>query len=386
MFVAAVSIAILSTGTIDFYVDGPGFVRFVREGRSVYSRDVQLTYADSQIRHEGGLALNPSIHLGSAPDDLRVDLDGRLFGTLGESEVELGRIVLALFPDDVRPVVSGGFVVSPIRPKIKAPGTDGAGVIRMGKRPRRGVTARRTPNDADQKPRNDQWAGAPKIELLAEAVIDGNRIVLGQIATISASETLKQKIGQVSIGLTPAFGVSTRLSRDLVLLRLRSAFKDADAYELIGATSVTVKRKSQLIPHDRFVEAAIAAATQQISEDATYASTKPAPSMAAPFGEVELIAESVRSSGSTVTAVVALFVDGKRINSRTIKLDSSDPFGKIRIGQTVKVIVRSNAASVVTTGTVKGKNAAARTVTVRTATGAMLEGVVTAVGVVEVAA
>ena len=224
------------------------------------------------------------------------------------------------------------------------------------------------------------------IELLAEAVIEGDRILLGQIANVSASETLKRRLEQVSIGLTPAFGVSTRLSSDLVLLRLRSTFKDADAFELLGATTVAVKRKAQLIAHDRFVDAAIAAALKQISEDAIYVSTKAAPSMAAPFGQTELIAESVRSSGSTVTAVVALFVDGKRINSRTVKLDSSDPFGKIRIGQTVKVIVRSNAASVETTGTVKGKNAAARTVTVRTATGAVLEGVVIAVGVVEVAA
>lgn len=365
------ALAVFSPLTLPVSVDGDGYMRFTRDGRVVYSKQTTLTVVDGKVASTDGPLLNPRVQVADGATELRVDLEGHLYATFSSGEKEIGRIAIALFPEDVRPVVDRGFLVSSYRPEIVDPGTKTAGLIRTLTS---GNTVHETP----------VTNGVVEIRLLPLAEVSTSSFLLRDIAEVVADEATKARLESLEVSTTPALGGTLKMSPEMVRLRLLRHTKDAEKFKFSGANQVEVTRKGQEVTHHMFVEAALAAARDKFGPETPVSSDSTGPTIRVPMGKVELVGEDVKESGTRAIVRVAILVDGERINSRTVTVDKTDALSKLSIGATVKVLVKSSAAVVETTGRVRSIDHFNKTVTVMTETGAELIGKAVAPGTIEV--
>jgi len=90
------------------------------------------------------------------------------------------------------------------------------------------------------------------------------------------------------------------------------------------------------------------------------------------------------SSNGKINVQVDVVVDGKPFNGRMVCLESKSEAILVNVGQTVRLIVRSNGAVVETSGQVKSVDKSNGTVTVLSSTGATMVGRATSANTVEV--
>lgn len=372
MLTTLIGLVIAAQTTV--HVDGDGFLRFVGDGnKSLYAKEAVLTVNDGRLSHERGFAVYPRMQISGSPSSLRIDLEGHVFATYSGVEQRLEKsIVLAIFPDDVRPVVENGFVVSSFRPARAVPGINGAGVIRTGKLGQGTATPVTTSN------------GLVKITLYETAEVATGNFTLGDIAEISADPATKLRLEAVEISRAPVLGSTFRMSHSMVKSRLRRHDKNVDKYEMVGPNQIAITQKGQTVTHAQFIEAAIAEASTGLAENSVLKSARQQKPLIAPLGDLELVSENVSSSGSRISVVIAIYIDGKRYNSRTVSLENHNPISKMRIGQSVKVLVKSSAATVQTTGKIRSIDPSTNTVLVKTVTGAELLCTVIETNIVEV--
>ncbi|HXH61723.1 MAG TPA: hypothetical protein VNI20_10245 [Fimbriimonadaceae bacterium] len=356
--------------TVSVSVDGDGYIRFVRDGRTVYAKSADLVIEDGAISAGKGVTTMPRIQVVGTLDALRVQPDGTVIGVYPTGARTLGKLSLALFPDDVRPVVVDGFLVSSFRPKVAQPTKDGAGKIV-------------TKGDKSVAPAIIVGGGI-EIKLKPSAEVDTDQFTVGDIAEVDAPDAAtKAKVESLEVSTTPALGVKYMLTTDTLRTRLLRYGKEANDYKMVGPNMITVTRKGQTVTSQQFIDAAIAEARKEYGQD-TALSADSTREMIVPLGKVELVRSEIHTSGLKINVKLDVVVDGQKFNSKTVVLDKSDPLSKLHVGQTVKVIVRSNAATVETSGRVKSIDTAAGTVAVTTETGADLVGKATAEGVIEV--
>ena len=369
----------LAAPSVPVYVDGDGYMRFLRDGRTVYSKQTVLTVVDEKLASADGPLVNPRIQVPGSPDAITVTLDGRVVAKYAGKDTELGRLTIALFPDDVRPVVDKGFLVSSYRPTLADAGVDTAGVVRTGK------PGESTATVTVYSPET-LAGGTGEIEInLRESVqIEGKAITLGDIADVTADDATKARLNTLEVATAPPLGVTYKFTQDQLKFRLLRYGKEVDQYRFSGSDQVTVSRKGQDVTQAMFVQAAILAAQEKLGKGLQISTNATGPVFVAPIGVLDLVGEQVTQDGSHLIVRVAVVVDGVRINSRNIALEKSDPVSKMRVGATVKVIVRSNLATVETTGRIKSIDPAANSVVVVIATGAELTGTAVADNTVEV--
>jgi hypothetical protein len=360
------SLLFLVSAPFAVHVDGDGYMRFVRDGRTVYAREATLTVTDGKLASVAGPVLNPRVQVPSGTGELRVDLGGRVFGVVSGVEKELGRIVLAVFPDDVRLVVENGFLVSSYRPEICDAGTGSAGVLRSAQQ----VVA--------------PIVSGIEVQLRDRVEVEGATFTLGEIAEVVAPAGEKERIAALEVATTPALGGVYRLTQEMVRQRLLRHGKEAEKYRFSGSNQVSVTRRGQEVTVAMFNDAAVKAARAELGAEVPLTPESGGVPVMAPLGRLELVSEGVTVNGSRVSVRVAIVVDGSRINSRTVQLDKADALSKLRVGQTVKVLVRSGAAVVETSGRVRSIDAATGTVVVLAATGAELIGRAVALDTIEV--
>lgn len=369
MFSSLVAMIALAP-SVAVHVDGEGFLRFVRDGRTVYAKEASLTVLDGKLASVDGPLVNPRVQVPAGVGALRVDLEGRIFG----DEKEIGRLVLAVFPDDVRLVVEKGFLVSSYRPTLFEPGSETAGVVRTGKL---GTATVKIVAPATT-------AGSVEVQLREVAVVEATAFTLGDIATIVADDATRNRLATLEVSSTPALGVPYRMTAEMVRQRLLRFGKDAEKYKFSGAAQVTVTRRGQEVTAAMFGEAATRLAKERLGQEVALATENTGASVVAPVGKLELTAEEVVVNGTRVSVRVAILVDGVRFNSRTVTLTKDDPTSKMRIGQTVKLLVRSGSATVETSGRVRSINLATGDIAVTAVTGAELIGRAVATDTVEV--
>ena len=70
MITTLIGLAIVSAQTI-VHVDGEGFLRFVRDGRFVYSKEADLTVADGRLVQQDGYEGIPRLTVNGSPTALR---------------------------------------------------------------------------------------------------------------------------------------------------------------------------------------------------------------------------------------------------------------------------------------------------------------------------
>lgn len=376
-------------------VEGNGYLRFMSEGKMQYAKSATLVVIDGRLCAKNGAKLVPTITVsGTSPLDVSLD------GTVTMSKREVGRIVLALFAEELTGFSEEGFAASALRPNLGNPGEGENGVIRTVSSVNRVAvrTAPETPGttvapkvsaslatDIPSRSKTGTESNTIHIKMSDKVEIGADLITLGEIADISAPKHLLEKIRGIELGTTPMIPVERIVERTRIVARLRASGIDPDLVSLVGPEKIRVQRKGQLITQSQFVEVAIRGS--QLKGYGSLESQIPGPDLKVPVGELELVCESVSGSNTDLSVTIGVYVDGKRFNSRTVKLKSTVPAMSLKVGAIVSVRVKSGAVSVESKGKVVRVDPSTGTVTVTiTDTGAQLTGTLAADGAVEVKA
>lgn len=414
MLSALCSVLIGSVLSTSIQVDGEGYLRFAHDKEVVFAKQADLAWRGGVIVNSEGDPIWPKIAIEREPKSLEIDLRGVIKAVYSDEVIESGRIVLAIFPDDVRPVESGKYLKLYGDADLVEPGEGLAGVIRPWTggsvkseptEPEKSFVRVHSPEQSPEQPLNQieesivqvkrtqktnytadsGWVKNGGIEVAFPDVseIDSSTMKLGDLADIFADEATKAKLADVDLGASPVFGVPRQLDRNWIMGRLKSAGFTVAKVRIVGPVRIQIKRVGQTITQAMFEAAAVAAIADQYP-DFEAESTKPTPDLDAPDGALDLRVDRVDKSGSRLSVTVVAYVDGKRINSRTLTYANKSVPVNLNVGDDVTVIVQSGGVKIETTGKVKRVDRVSGEVMVQIATGKQMTGRLTKNGKIEV--
>lgn len=332
--------------SVDVKVDGDGYLRFVREGRVVYAKQAKLQAQDGKLVNSNGDAVIPTISISTDVEKIEVDLEGNVFGVRSSTRGRAGRLVLALFDSSSALSPENGVLVSSTRPKIGDPGDGANGVIRTGgttSAPKTESTPVKTSgNSSGTKPNTSKSVDGVSITLHSEAEVEGANILLGEVADIEASEQITNQLRDVDLGDTPAFGIKRYLDRSRVISRLKAAGFKPETFNIVVPSKVQITRKAQIVPHQQFIDVATSAIQERSSQPLPYQCNDIMPDYSAPIGDLQLKAENIGGLNTqNVSVTVAIYVDGKRLTSRTLRFKADTPAVAVKSGNVVNVIFKT---------------------------------------------
>lgn len=353
-------------------VEGDGYLRFVQEGRTVYAKAATLHVRNGQLASIEGPRLLPAVAISSQPTGITVSEDGRITIDTNAGSFVAGRIRLARFPSNATLEPVGSFLVATLRPELGFPGENGFGNIGHLGQP--------------ETPRSLQSNSSVRIVVKPRSEVSSDRFKLGDIAEVKAPEAIAAKLRSVDIGDSPSYGVERGIDRSQVLGRLRMAKVLPEDVSIEVPASAVVVRKSQFVEHTQIVDAARAAAAQELGMSTTLTEEGKGTKLSVPPGKLTFEAEAVANSRDKVRVTIAILVDGKRYNSRTIIFDKPRPLPGVKSGEVVRIRIRSGDALVESRGKALGTANVGDRVGVKTETGTELSGQVVEPGVVEILA
>lgn len=411
--------SVTATPVLHIRIDGDGFLRFAREGEVVYAKEASLTVVSGRLATPSGEWIVPPVRISTIPEAITIDLQGRvLFTTRGQglptASTEVGRLVLAAFPEDLRPVASGPFVKFFGPATLGEPGEGLFGVVRTNAPAASTIIDPTRPRMAPPEPSSVQVsidtrpAPAPKpaptiaekigpytpdpefiqkggVEIVFTDIVEvtADRVKLADIALVFAESPLRENILKLDVTNTPPFGVDRVIDRTVIASRLRQAGVAGTRAKIVGPLQVRVRRAGQVITHDQFLVAAEAAVTMDFPGFRAVSQGQVSP-LRAPLGQLDLRAERVTRAGSSVTVVVAAFVDGKRVNSRSVTLTGASLPASFKIGDSIPVAFVSNGVRVEANGTIRRLDRVTGQITVELGTGRTITGSLSPAGIVEV--
>lgn len=368
MVTSLVACLVLAPPLAEIKVQGDGLLRFSREGRIVYAKSAKLAVRDGQLASAAGDPMMPAISLPDQTVKVEVTLDGAVTAVLPDRQrLSVGQIVLALFANEGELVPEGAYLVARSRPRLASPGEGAAGVIRTVS----GGAEAPSPQAAPEKPRlkaaepaqpspkpaATPHKGAPVIVFNAENEVAADIYRIGDVASVKADPATQKRISELVLGTTPTVGVTHKISRSWVAAVLRRINLTKDDVLIEMPDTVTVRRPSQRITPEDFVQAAIAYAKKQAPGNVTFEGHPTGPDYIAPLGKTELRGESFSLGNGSAEVTLGIYVDGRRRNSRTVNLDArgadGEPLQKVPSGTRVKIVVRSGGASISVPGKIK---------------------------------
>jgi hypothetical protein len=361
MLISLLLLASAQSHKIDVRVEGDGYIRFVRDGRAVYAKAARLSVKDGQLVNAYGDTPMPKIPV-NGDGSFEVDEEGFVYGHLAAGRRRVGRFVLAQFDDEQALLLREGVIVAANRPsRLGNAGEDGWGVIKLIENkpepaPLGGASTGAAGALAAVNPpvHSARSAEGVSIQVAAHSEVAGDKILLGDIAEISADPATRAVLAAIDLGETPPFGAKRIIDRTRILGRMKAAGLDSSSYTVLVPQRAEVVRKGQKITATQFIERAQEALAAQPQVATTYESSDAFPDFIAPIGELELRAEAVSGVNSnSASVVIGVYVDGRRVNSRTIRLTASAPAVTIRSGSLVKVILSAGAAQVEISGTAR---------------------------------
>lgn len=373
--------------TIHVRVDGDGYMRFARRGEVVYAKEADLTVVGGKVATPAGAWVLPKIELESEPKTLEIDLQGKIVAGIAGEKLEIGRIVLASFPEDVRPVESDGLYKIFGTPNLGDPGEGLFGVIRTGAAGKTVVTnivAPVKPAPSGHKP-DPAFVASGGVEIVVRdsAEVSGSSFTLGDVCEVYGNDKSAPAAQAIVLGSTPPVGIDRLIDRPTLMAKLKTAGFDANRVKVSGPATLKVRQESQTVSQTQFEQAAIDAVAQEFGPCQADSKAIGSP-MVLPKGELTLVSEGINRTGTSINVIVAACVDGRRINSRTVRLVSAAVPTTLRQGESVVVLMISNDVKVETTGKVRKIDQATGTVTVELPTGKSVSGRLNAKGQLEV--
>ncbi|MGE0001277.1 MAG: hypothetical protein AB7F50_11085 [Fimbriimonadaceae bacterium] len=359
-------------GPANYHIEGDGWFRFRREGRAVYANRAELVSRDGRIETASGLPLWPEVSVHGT--DFVVAPDG----TVTCGGVQTGTVVLAYF--ESAPLFGeDGLASSPDRPsltrvrtgtRIVSEETSTAPRVRILSSPAAEARAALPPAPVE----------APQsITLRLTAEVDGPAVTLQDLV----EEALPTELANLVVTTAPPIGARMTLDSGRVEAKVRASGLMPEGWSGLGSRmTIQVVRSTNAVPHSKLVGAAAAGLAAQDSGE-WIASDNPG-DFSAPKGRVELRSERAAISGNTATVVIAVYVDGIRFNSRTVRLQRKSLPNMPSKGAVVPLRMIAGIVVVESRGTVTAVDIVTGDVTLKLDTGAVVTGRMAADGCVEV--
>lgn len=341
--IALATTVLIASATLPIRVEGEGYLRFAREGRIVYAKEATLSSVNGVLCGPEKAALVPSITAPASLSDLSIDVDGTISAASDRGTQTLGRVILARFDAGEALEASGPFQLARSRPKLGYAGSEGFGSIVSAQTSGVRVVAEPSPIAAqDPKPAvppkdgaDLKRTGAIHVQLATRIETDSARVVLCEVGVVEGAGS--EALQSIDFGPTPPIGTPMRLTRQRVEAHLKRVLGSAP-FQLEMPEFVEVWRGGQHITQDQFVRAATSHAESILGNPGAWSSSETAPGLIVPNGTLELKVENFRVVGEGATAIVAVLVDGRRINSRTISLACAQPLIEgVKAGAMIKV-------------------------------------------------
>jgi hypothetical protein len=377
---ALLTTLLLSTPTLQIRVDGDGYLRLARAGKAVYATKVGLTAVDGALGTAEGDLILPRIAVPASAKELKVDLEGNV----SAGTASLGRLVLATFPASAKLTSSGTVFTTTLKPSLANPGEGLAGVIRMGGKSTGTTLKTTTSSVAPQE-------GKATITVRMRSEIETDQFTLGDIAEIDGDPALVARIASVPMGPSPMLGTDRGLAAPHLVGRIRMVGINTTGLALNVPAGAVVARKAQTIETDLILESAREAVRAKLGIDLPLVAAKPPAALNVTPGEYQMTAEPGAAGTSGIPVTVTVRVAGKTAGTRSFLLVPEGGSAGVKIGETVKVLMICNGATIEVEGRASSSGWVGQTVNVTTTSGekgrtTTLSGTVKAPGVVEVKA
>ncbi len=226
--------------------------------------------------------------------------------------------------------------------------------------------------------------GKVTVAIHAKSEIEGDRVLLGDVADLTGDPATVARLGAVDLGAVPNLGTF----RTLTSWRVKSCLRDQgfreDAIALSFPPDTTVTRKGQTIDSDTLYAEATAKARELVPGGEVAGIAIPA-ALLVPCGKYR-IDTSAALTGSLVTVKIDVTVDGQKAATTTVKFNvkAAAKGAGIKAGDAVRLTVIRNGAVIEIDVKAKSAGAVGDTIQVVTADGAALSATVTAPGAAEV--
>lgn len=292
---------------IDVTAKGDLYFRLLDHDTPALTRDGHFACGGGLLRSRSGIPLDPPVRVPEGATALGVEVDGRIFATVGGSRLEIGCLCL------VKLLPSGERIIG-------APGQQGFELLGAANRPAETHTAR--------------------ITVPAAVEVSTSDLVLGEFADVQGGD---ERLARLSVGAAPLPGGSRLLTRSQVLTRLRSI--QMDKVPLDMPETVSVHRSCQEIPPQALMEAAKTALPEP-------GGLEPVPlgavARTAP-GEYQLRAGAATRSGQIWTVPVSITVTGQSplvVNVRFQPATRSAAPAAVKPGDQVTVRIEGGSLAV----------------------------------------
>ena len=251
------------------------------------------------------------------------------------------------------------------------PGEGTFGVLQVGKgEEERGKRADR-PSSPSPLP-----LSLPTIEIHARTEVDGDRILLRDVADVDGDS----KLGRIDLGEAPRLGTRKTLTSWAIRAVLRDAGRADGTYVLTLPPDATVARKGQTVDPKTIMDAATEKARETFGDAELSLGLGPSP-IVAPAGTLLLDTTAARE-GERIAVTVRVRVDGRTVGERTLNFKAQ--FTGVKAGEAVRVLVGRGGAVLETDGKAKTGAAVGESVQIVTQDGAVLTATVVGSGRVEV--
>lgn len=155
----------------------------------------------------------------------------------------------------------------------------------------------------------------------AEAAVDGDEILLGQVACLGGDPETVRRLASVSVGAAPLPGGERQLQTSTINLRLRQAGIDDRTVLIAGPNTIKVRRQAASVDAERLREAILQHMQAALPAGAAlHLEFESMQSVAVPAGDVAIRVTRVPSRPvGAVSFGVDIVVDGKVWKSLTVR-------------------------------------------------------------------
>lgn len=322
------------TDALHVRVDGEGYLRFLQNGSLIYQKEAELQIRKGVITNKKGDILSPQIHVKDT-DRFSIDLNGTVWASLKSKSI--GQLVIANCKGKKKTLLPGVFKFEgPV--KLGNPGEDHWGVIRS-------LTFKSDSSPLETT--TNSLSSDLILDFKSDVEVEEDQFTVGNLVKNEVPSYLKS----IVLGETPSFGTVRQLTRYQVESRMKIAGHNLQDFKSNFPAQMRVKRKAQSILHEQICEVALEAAKKQLGEVELAPGYQP--TINAPLGELNLAVESLKGYKNSWTAIVGIYVDGKRFNGRSIQILCSGIRASLKAGSTVSVVLRSHGVLVETKGKLK---------------------------------
>lgn len=315
-----ITLLIAITGANVYCVEGEGYLRFESDNKIVYARTASLAVDNGYLVNERGMRITPPVRI--AGEDWRITADGRVVC----SGRTISEIVLAKF---ARPLQgTGPIYLSTDNPKLGEPGANGFGRIV----PVEGALS------------------SAYVNVRQSTDVDTNTIVLGQISECS------ENLSRIPLGEAPAPGSARIITAVTIQSALRSARIEPASVEITVPQKATVRRAARTLTKEQIE----AFAREWLAENLPSAANAKLGTVPAertiPTGDFALRVGSHKELQDALIVTVEGVSEGKRLFQTQLVFNtaaSAKAAVSLRIGQTVQIVLVSNAVTVEAIGKVQ---------------------------------